>query len=107
LHSCRRLQSPNVVKYYGTCVSHVEDKTYPLYVMEYCKKTLAEEVYDSNYPAPGNCQSYTAVNFAPAMRKAARYALEVSSGLMAIHQYGYLHRDLKPENILVSGSVTI
>ena len=90
------------MKYYGTGVTHVDGNCYPLLVMEYCTKTLADVVYDPSYNAPGACSKSGTSEFDAAMKVAARYTFEVSSGLMAIHQFGYLHRDLTPKNILVS-----
>ena len=102
LYISRRLQSPHVVKFHGASVYHVDNQTYPLFVMEYCTNDLAKVIYDKSFHAPGNCEDYASTDFDKAMKNAAHYAYQVSSGLMAIHQFGYLHRDLKPENILVS-----
>ena len=91
-----------MVKYYGTSVTHVDSDCKPLFVMEYCTKTLADVVYGPSYNAPGNCSRMGTSEFDAAMKGAARYAFGISTGLMAIHQFGYLHRDLKLENVLVS-----
>ena len=70
--------------------------------MEYCDNTLDKIIYTASYKAPGSKARVSSPEHKKGMKKAARYASQISSGLMAIHQFGYLHRDLKPENILVS-----
>jgi len=95
------------VKIYGTSMAKDLDKVYPLLVMEYCERTLDEIIYEpSQYQAPGNLQFSDAL-YKGALRQAASYAHQISCGLMAIHQLGFLHRDLKPENILIDNSGTV
>ena len=94
------MQTANVVKFYGTCVSRVDDNVYPVLVMEYCNDTLDKVIERPDYLAPGNYQDTP--QYSEALHQAAKFAFQISCGLMAIQGLGFAHRDMKPENILVS-----
>lgn len=75
----------------------------PFFVMEYCSNTLDKIIYDPTYPSPGTQEA--GGDKSESLRAAADFACQISDGLDAIHQAGFLHRDLKPENILVGHNV--
>ncbi len=81
-----RMASKIIHPYVATVFDVVEQDTVPYLVMEYIEGRRFDEVI-ADRPAP---------------KKLARYALEISEGLAAIHRQGLIHRDLKPGNIMVA-----
>ncbi len=81
-----RMASKIIHPYVATVFDVVEQDTMPYLVMEYIEGRRFDAVI-ADRPEP---------------KKLARYALEISEGLAAIHREGLIHRDLKPGNIMVA-----
>ncbi|NXR64958.1 RIPK1 kinase, partial [Rhadina sibilatrix] len=78
----RRLQHDRVVKLLGVIL---EDGNYSL-VMEYVDRGNMMKVLH-NLPLPLSVRG--------------RFVLEITEGMLYLHEQGFVHKDLKPENILV------
>ncbi|NWT13294.1 RIPK1 kinase, partial [Vireo altiloquus] len=78
----RRLQHDRVVKLLGVIL---EDGNYSL-VMEYVDR--------------GNMMKVLQKHSLPLSVK-GRFVLEITEGMLYLHEQGFVHKDLKPENILV------
>ncbi|NWT66354.1 RIPK1 kinase, partial [Prunella himalayana] len=78
----RRLQHDRVVKLLGVIL---EDGNYSL-VMEYVDRGNMMKVLQ---------------NLSPPLSVRGRFVLEITEGMLYLHEQGFVHKDLKPENILV------
>ncbi|NXO84708.1 RIPK1 kinase, partial [Sitta europaea] len=78
----RRLQHARVVKLLGVIL---EDGNYSL-VMEYVDRGNMMKVLQS---------------FSLPLSVRGRFVLEITEGMLYLHEKGFVHKDLKPENILV------
>ncbi|NXQ57121.1 RIPK1 kinase, partial [Anthoscopus minutus] len=78
----RRLQHDRVVKLLGVIL---EDGNYSL-VMEYVDRGNMMKVLQ---------------NFSLPLSVRGRFVLEITEGMLYLHEQGFVHKDLKPENILV------
>ncbi|NXR40544.1 RIPK1 kinase, partial [Zosterops hypoxanthus] len=78
----RRLQHDRVVKLLGVIL---EDGNYSL-VMEYVDRGNMMKVLH---------------NFSLPLSVRGRFVLEITEGMLYLHEQGFVHKDLKPENILV------
>ncbi|XP_042662861.1 receptor-interacting serine/threonine-protein kinase 1 [Tyto alba] len=84
----RRLQHDRVVKLLGIIL---EDGNYSL-VMEYVDR--------------GNMMKVLQKHSLPLSVK-GRFVLEITEGMLYLHEQGFVHKDLKPENILVDADFHI
>ena len=78
----KSLDHPNIIR----VIEIIEDTTKINIVTELCK---GGELFDRII----NCRTFSE-------NTAAKYIFQILSGLIHIHEKGYIHRDLKPENIL-------
>lgn len=78
-----RIRNPHVVSVldFGT------DQGLPYLVMEFCHGTTLDRVIAKEKPL--------------APERAARITAQISAGLAAAHQMGFVHRDVKPGNIAI------
>ena len=91
----RKLQHPNIVKFYGSVFRATSDEQVHAYiVMELCKTSLRIHIF-------GNQQEHVPSRLAQAMSQAFCWVKEIVCGVIHIHRKRYVHRDLKLDNILV------
>ena len=95
----RKLQSPNVVAFHGCYREDTDGDIRVALVMEYCSKTLRDIIKNGLSPANFKLND---TQYKGAVKRVGTYAMEICSGLSAIHENHHVHRDLRPENILVS-----
>jgi serine/threonine protein kinase len=81
------LRHPNIVLFYGITLHANSLGLSVLVVMELCRRSLTDQVFDSSVELSW-------------LRK-LRYALDVATGMHYLHQKGVVHRDLKPSNVLI------
>ncbi|GAB4818666.1 hypothetical protein N2152v2_005712 [Parachlorella kessleri] len=85
-----RIAHPNVVTFYGACVS--EGQGYLL--MELMATDLGAALHSR--PERREDRSYAWA------KKGARVALQIAAGLSYLHQHRIVHLDLKPKNVLLA-----
>ncbi|CDW90587.1 protein kinase domain containing protein [Stylonychia lemnae] len=83
----RRLDSPNIVKYYET----YEDEEYVYLVMEYCP---GGELFDLISQKLEKSKKFKEKEAAELMQK-------LFKAVSHVHSQGIAHRDIKPENIMI------
>ena len=91
----RKLQHPNIVKFYGSVFRTTSDEQVHAYiVMELCKTSLRSHIFDNpQQNAPSTSSQATAQAFS--------WLKGIVCAVIHIHRKGYVHRDLKLDNILV------
>ncbi|XP_078583768.1 uncharacterized protein LOC144866282 [Branchiostoma floridae x Branchiostoma japonicum] len=99
----RKLKGQHVVDCFGTYQGENKGEGNPCLglVMEYCPKTLDEEMFGERENSPawwGADSEKRAAAFSYTKDK----AVQLCEGLKYIHDAGYMHRDLKLANVLVS-----
>ena|SRR5258706_15581032 len=91
----RRLDSPNIVKYYET----YENEDYVYIVMEYCHGI---DLFDMISKRSENHKTFKEKDAAMIMQK-------IFKAVSHVHSQGIAHRDIKAENVMVSrdGSIKL
>lgn len=83
----RKLDSPNIVKYYET----YEDEKYVYLVMEYCPGGELFEIIAKKLEKSKKFKEFEAAEIMQSLFKAVAH----------VHSSGIAHRDIKPENIMI------
>ncbi|XP_074646569.1 uncharacterized protein LOC141902645 [Tubulanus polymorphus] len=100
LHEHIAKGSRNVIRLFGV---HFQEsiKAEVLLVMEYCKETLKDAIFNNSQRIPAK-HLELGQEFKSAVEFFFKYAIRLTRGLMYIHDLQIIHRDLKLENILLT-----
>ena len=91
----RKLEHPHIVTFYGTSLLEKEGTTRVILVMEKCKGSLKNHIFDHPEAVPAKNRNPAGV------REVCRWAKEITDALAFMHKQGVVHRNLKLENTLV------
>jgi len=103
--SCRELDHPNIVRYYGATYRFENEKQKTgmqwIMLMELCECTLKHCFLEEEKYSPGK-HTLDSTDYHAAMVSMSTICSQLTSGVKYLHEKGFVHRDLKLENILVS-----
>ncbi|XP_028403129.1 interferon-induced, double-stranded RNA-activated protein kinase-like [Dendronephthya gigantea] len=88
------LWTENIVRYYGSWQSHIENTPFLCIQMELCLANLEHYIYD--------IVGSDVIKVSTPKQLWAHVFPQILNGLNAIHQIGWVHRDIHPGNILVA-----